>query len=332
VNTGLVHKSKDDFKATIFIFLSIAIVLFIVAIVVVVNIVADPFWDISQLVIGIVLFGVAGYLFYSATNFYSLEIYSDKVVATPPFRLPAQQLFYSDITHWIERERQFKHNKVVYELTLFTANGNLTISSDWYTNYPSVKTQITCNLPTGSGQSTYWSGSTAQCVIMFLVGTTFLLGAYVSSGGEKLPFEYSKVNGTLISEPVTIKPRKGSYYIHVQLEEYPGFTFTITGQQYKNMDVLPFVSKAQMGKPFQVEISTTEYEAKITKVREPTFMEAHSGYDHIKVYGCRDAQYIYLVPDLTHTERENDWGVWIMLIIGISLTTNGIHAYVHRDW
>lgn len=326
--------SRDDFKgSTVLIYFAAAIPFFI-AVWLLVKIANDPYWDIWFLILTVVCMLFAAYLIYYPTRFYSLAVYDYKLIATPMFGLPARQILYKDVTRWRETVRISKHNKEIYELTLYTSNGNLKFSSDWYNNYSKIKKHITHNLPPGSGQEVNFSGSTAECVVFVTLGLLLLTASYFYSDDIVLPAPLATVTGTLISEPVTIKPRKGSWYIDIELAEYPGFTFHITGQAYKAMDVHTFVSKAEKGKPFTMEILPNDYDVKLAHLSEPTFMEKHSGYHGIQVYGCRDGIFRYLTSEqyLMANDDKDHFTTILFFVIGFTLVITGTYKYVNRDW
>lgn len=326
--------SRDDFKENILFFIVGGFLPLSIAGWCLYEIATDPYWDISLLIPTAVFLLFAVYIFYYPTRFYSLAVYDYKLIATPMFGLPARQILYNDITRWRETVRISKHNKEIYELTLYTSNGNLKFSSDWYNNYSKIKKHITHNLPPGSGEEVNFSGSTAECVVFVTLGLLLLTASYFYSDDTVLPAPLATVTGTLISEPVTIKPRKGSWYIDIELAEYPGFTFHITGKAYKAMDVHTFVSKARVGQPFTIEILPNDYDVKLAHLSEPTFMEKHSGYHYIQVYGCRDGIFRYLTSEqyLMANDDKDHFTNILFFMIGLTLVITGTYKYVNRDW
>jgi hypothetical protein len=135
------------------------------------------------------------------------------------------------------------------------------------------------------------------------------------------------ISGTIINKAEVTSPAKGGDYVHIQLAEYPEYTFTISGISFKALYTQLYVENVKIGDTLYLEITKNDYVKKITKEdKNLTFSDKYVNYKSIQVYTLADKEYQYSTLDDYQLcqDANNHLGVILLSISGVIIIIYGI--------
>lgn len=263
-------------------------------------------------------------------NLDKLELETDKLKVISPFKSPKKTIYISEIKSFNEIEKNSATGKEKC-LTIFTDRFRYKISSSTYTNYEQLKATLTKDKFRNTHSEEVWEykmkNYSGWAQIVF--GLMIIAGIIYSDNFNEKEINSNKlttINGT-ISNELKISKRKSKRWIDLKVEEYPGFTFKLNGDNFHASNSKSFVAKVKKGDKIELDILIDAYQKKLIKSKELSFWEKGVNYELIQIFGLRDHHKTYLkLTDINNELKSSShfYSFILFLSIGIAITVSGV--------
>lgn len=272
-------------------------------------------------------FGIIGAIM--LIGLYKLEtiiVYSDHVEIKSLLGNTVKKIYFNDIKSWTEIEKQTKYNHWT-ELTIWEFKSKHKINSALYRNYDELKSAIVSKAPRNiEREEMHGRRTLLYYQIGFLIFALFCifmaLRGYTTKDKFVQPDEVYTLTGILSNSLEIKKSGKTSRKITILLQNYPKFTFEISGAAYSVTNRYDLISNAKIGDTLTLDVKSERYQLERQKQMEKL---TQSNYNStLSVIGLRDNFRNYL--SLKHYNEENQqqksdaawfYGVFGIIIIGL---------------
>lgn len=292
--------------------------------------------QLPGLILG-VIFGIFALISMSSIWFISeYEIEGNMLIVKSIFKTTKKSIHLKDVKSYTEIEKENKLSKWK-DLTIYTDKQKLTISSGTNSNYRKIKSTLTRGKRRDRYAEKLWAYKIDRRwgIVSMIFGTLFtllMLNIYSNGDNKIYPNQLTTLKGT-ISAPLKIGSSKGSRWVNLKINEHQKFAFNISGISSRAARTNEIVSEITKGAKVEFEILTEDYEKKISKTKELTFMDKSVNYRMISVYGLRKNSKIYLSLDRINREHKSDsdgFGFWVLLIVGIGFIMTGLVLFFKK--
>lgn len=219
-------------------------------------------------------------------------------------------------------------------LILFTANGSvkLNLNKTYISNYSEVKKIITQNLMEEHG---YKDRKFIPLIILGFIASISLLGAYSNFQNYRKeiatePLE--TVKGRLKDKHIETRSYKDIHkYFSLSLTHLPDLRFHL--QDLENLNWQSFNQDVKELDSITLFINQEDYETKIAKTKEISFIESSVNYSIVKLYGIQKNNKWYYIYKVEADYKSNDnfqYSIFF-LFIGILFVYLFISVFCHRD-
>jgi hypothetical protein len=286
--------------------------------------VADEHWDIAQLIIVLMLLSVGIFALRHILRVRNV-IFDDKKVTVIDLRGETKKEFiYDSIKSIVEEESKGKGGVLSYKLVIDLGDYKVKLPQDAYHNYNEIKNALRDKVKGGIHtveEKTNWAGIVIVVIFIAIIfGYKLFTKQKSYTVHDVIELGFVQNNKPYLHE---YKSGKSTHYdIIFTLEKYHGFIFTIDGPAYKRMDIKSYLNIVNVGDTLTVMILRDEYETKLAKTKEASFIEKHDNYSNIEVVGLRKDNIRFLA--LEDVESENIlqngtnmfWALAIIAIVG----------------
>jgi hypothetical protein len=273
----------------------------------------------------------AVYILYYLITLPKIQIYSDKIELHCFFGLSKKTVLLNEINSWLVRKKESKYGN--YEDLYLTLNKNETIkfSSYDYANFDEMRSKIIKNKPKNIilKNKIKRKEGIKLSIILTLMGVLFI---YIASQFYKesslTKNDVRIIKGTL-SEDIKLERNKKSRSLVFKLEDLSEFKFKIGSLALDETYYEDLISDFKKGNEIYLTIEKDQYEKKISKKAQMSFLDQYFHYQKIDVVEVENKGFKYLsLSDFNKTNRENDyWGIGFFGIFGLLLAITGICIY-----
>jgi hypothetical protein len=262
---------------------------------------SDIYPQLIPILVGGVILSIALVLIYTNGRIDRLEIHKDRMEVKSLFGRMKSTIYKNEILAWTEMEKSTR-SKSWKILRLYMGEKMYRISSNSYKNYELIKDELVEGKERDIELEIQQNKKELkQLGLVFLTAGIFLLGIFF--------YQYSNVNKKVtaadlttieqvVTSPISIhKGAKGRKSIRLKLKDYPDFKFEIDNTAYQATAADAFVANVQTGDTLFVDITTPEYQMKLSKEKELGFFDKTINYRTIDVYGLRDKNHVYLTNE-----------------------------------
>jgi len=275
------------------------------------------------------------YILYYTLNLPKIQVYPDQIELYRFFGIFKKTLFSSEINSWVVRKKESKYGN--YEYLYLTLNHNETIklSSFDYTNFAEIKSRIIKNKPQNNilKQKLERNERIQFSIILVLLGILFFYIAnqfYIDDSLTKN--DVYIIKGTL-SKDIELRHSKKSKSLVFKLENLNDFEFRIGSLALKETYYSNLINDFKKGDKIYLTIEKDQYQKKISKKIQMSFMDKYFHYKKIDVVAVENKNFKYLsLSDFNKTNRNNDyWGIGFFGIFGLFLIILGISIYPKKN-
>lgn len=285
------------------------------------------------------LFGLFGFISIFSLLFINRYVLDkEKLVLKSIFNFPKKVVYIKDIVSFNEIEKHNNSGKWKV-LTIFTKHHKVKITSSIVSNYTLFKNRLTSNKSRNEYSERLWGirvmhrygwGFLAFGVVFILL----FLKIYTTPHKDILADQLTMVIGT-VSEDLKInnEGRKRAKSIYIDLDQFPGFIFHISGSSFHASDSEGITSNISSGDEIQIDILSETNSKKLTKTEALTFWDKTINYNSIKIFGLRKDNREFLKLKSLNKEHKNSstsFFNWILLIIGLTSITAGISFIIKK--
>ena len=268
------------------------------------------------------LFAIIIFLF--VFRIHKVLVFEDKILKKSIFGYSRNIIYYDEIIDYTEIVKDNTSGNWS-EFTLHTNNKTFSIISKDYENYYELCAYLKSKSVLNKTKSLKIKNKTPLigkiiivCIAVFFICFLFLLFNMFLHRNDAINYnELSQISGHVTNKIEVSKTARGSRSIHIRLDNYPEFSFGISGVACDATDDEKLIENVKIGDELTLKINTDEYEKKITKRKELGFFDKYSDYIHIGVYELRDNNYTYLSLDNYNIEKKNDatYGVPLFMLV-----------------
>lgn len=251
-------------------------------------------------------------------------VFEDKILKRSLFGYSRNIIFYDEIIDYTEIVKD-NTSENWSEFTLHTNNKSFNIISKDYENYYELCAYLKSKSVLNKTKSQKLKNKTPlignivfACSIALLICFLYFLFNIFLHRNDAINYnELSQISGHIISKIEVLKTSKGSRSIDIELDNYPEFSFGISGSAYYATDDEKYLKNVKIGDELTLKIKSDEYEKKITKTKPLNFFDKYSSYNYLSVYELSDSNYTYLSLDNYNIEKKNDssYGAPLFMLI-----------------
>lgn len=250
------------------------------------------------------------------------------------FNVSKRTLKLKDIKSYTEIEKETKYIKWK-ELTIFTNDQRLKVSSSSISNYDQLKSVLTKDKPRDVRSEKMWAYKNNRkfgfgLTIVGLGLTLLLLNVYSKRNKEVMATDISTIQAHIENQP-KIRHRKSSKWIDISLNEYPEFVFKIAGNNLVASNSAGIVSDIKAGDRIDIDLLTNIYQKKIVRSKEMSYLDKSVNFKRITVYGLRKGNKDYLTLEAINTQHNKDssgWALWMLLALCLGIFGYGVYSVI----
>lgn len=270
-------------------------------------------------------FGLLAFvIFLFIFRIHKVFVFEDRILKKSIFGYSRNVIFYDEINDYTEIVKDNTSGSWS-EFTLHTNNKTFSIISKDYENYYELCSYLKNKSVLNKTKSKKIKNKTPGWIkVLYVIMAVFMLYLFYSlitiflhRNDEINHDELSQISGHITNKIEVSKTAKGTRSIHIFLDNYPEFSFGISGSAYSALEDSKLIKNVKIGDELTIKINTDEYEKKITKRKPLGFFDKYSSYNHISVFELRDNNYTYLSLDTYNEDKKNDstYGVPLFLLV-----------------
>lgn len=232
-----------------------------------------------------------------------------------------REINLDDIIRWKEIHKKDKYDSW-YELTVFTANTRYKLSSNLYDDYEQCRQALIRGKKRDHEAEARWEKrrDIRGLIVFLLLTLSFFVIAYFL-GSEPEPVKQEQliaISGKVIEDAQLVKTGKNSYSIKLQLENYPGFFFDLSGRAFEVAATDAIVTEIKVGDSVFIDIELEEYEKKLSGTRPMDLLDRTVAFRRIDIFALSDKQYSYLQLEAYNANTWSDkTGAGVMIAFGL---------------
>ncbi|WP_073487277.1 MULTISPECIES: hypothetical protein [unclassified Flavobacterium] len=240
-------------------------------------------------------------------------------------------MFLNEINSWLVRKKESKYGN--YEYLYLTTNKNeiIKFSSYEYSNFQEIKSKIIKGKPEDNilKEKLKRKEKIRFSIILTFLGILFIyIASQFYEDTSLTKNDVYVIKGTL-SEDIKLQRSKKSKSLVFKLETLSDFKFKIGSLALGETYYEGLMSDFKKGDEIYLTIKKDQYQKKISKKAQMSFLDKYFHYEKIDVVEVENKNFKYLsLSDFNKTNRNNDyWGIGFFGIFGLLLTTVGICIY-----
>lgn len=153
-------------------------------------------------------------------------------------------------------------------------------------------------------------------ILLFIVTLLWIslsTHAFISLKYPNNDFKY--ITGNLSKNIVLIKGSKGHKHLEFKLDNFPDFTFRITGGTYeviKNDN--QFINSFTKGQKITIAINKSVYEKKIIKTKALNLLDKYYYYHNINIYQITSPYHRYLIDQQSARKHDTEGNYFLFIV------------------
>jgi hypothetical protein len=232
-----------------------------------------------------------------------------------------REIYLDEISRWMEVYRKNKYDSW-YELTIYTANTRYKLSSNLYDDYERCRKALVRGKQRDYDAEARWEkrSDNAVYIIFPLIALFFFVVAYFL-GREPEPVKQERlvtVSGKVSEDAQLIKTGRHSHSIKLQLKNYPGFFFDLSGRAFEVAATDAVIAEIKTGDSVFIDIEREEYDKKLAGTKPLDLLDRMIAFRRIDMFALSDTQYSYLELQAYNANTWNDKvGAGVMIVFGL---------------
>lgn len=272
------------------------------------------------------------WIIYYVISIPKIYVYSSKIEIHKFLGTYKLTILFNEINSWVIREKESKQGNYENLYLVINENEIYKISSFEYSNFYEIKSKIVKNKPKNNNlkNKLEQQDNLKFSIIFTLLGVIFIYLATQFYQDTSLTLKDVWVIKGNLSEDIRLERGRRSKSLVFKLENLNDFEFKIGSLALKETFYEDLMKDLKRGDEIYLTIEKEEYQKKISKKTQMTFLDKYFHYEKIDVVSVESKNFSYLtLSDFNKTHKNNDyWGIGFFGIFGLFFISFGIIFYI----
>lgn len=272
------------------------------------------------------------WIFYYIISTPKIYFYSNKIEIHKFLGIYKKTLLLDKIKSWFVIEKESKYGN--YEILYLIDNNNkiIKINGFEYSNFIELRLKIVRSKPENKilKKEVEQKNVLKILIIASLFGVFFVCIAnqFYQNSAILSRNDVQVVKG-ILSEDIRLEHSRKSRSLVIKLENLSDFEFIIGSVSLDETYYQDLMKDFKKGNKIYLTIEKEEYQKKIAKTNQLTFLDKYFHYEKIDVVEVENKNFKYLsLSDFNNTHKNNDyWGIGFFSLLGLFLIIFGVYGY-----